>query len=715
MKWFAWSGLVIFILVVFAPTAQAATETRSTQVQVSFEPGQTGANSTIVNMADETTMKYEKDVVLNELPDIEGKYFGPYLQSSLFQFAHKEGYFQFVTNFTFSPQIIMNGATSFWLRIPIVPAQYSWWHLWCDWGYADTIEGSRGSLTQPTNIFLPWFDPSIEYFGSSTPFLGAYEWDSGNVWSTQAGDTYQIKERDTGLYVRLDGIFRSNELFTLSFTGFLNEGESPMVFLTQERNSVDDNQTFRFFQTYELRDSAGAIIDWGYKYDSNQTLEIAAAWAFLFTSGIGKDGMVSYHLQFGGPMSYDFLMWGQNAYGALWHQRIYGFSNGSYLSFYMPFSGTVMNGGSPGVAKTGIDWYVTIMIKQHTQLFDDDGDGVGDDFISIFFVNNTNNYLLFSTPYPVVSSLPAPAYVDIVMTLTPMQTCDLILLGVDLNAEHSGLPTTQSGYWVYYRHEGESASWDASIYVNAHIYPLYNSFDWTDGRWAKVNETKLYWVYDFGWGLGYSFSNASTIYMFLDNGGEFFYTGSYADFVDYVDKHSLTIWEKLFKGITDFVGAVAGKIWDGLQWIWQTLKNLGTWIYNVIDSIFDWLISVAMDIASKVGNIVQGMLYGMPIVLILFAVNYVGSALYQGHIPKLGKERRLLKKLRPRAILRQRAKYQRKLKYPIIQAQKARKDVREWRTQRSEHRTARYESSIHRSRQKELKYQEEKASLLRRR
>lgn len=171
----------------------------------------------------------------------------------------------------------------------------------------------------------------------------------------------------------------------------------------------------------------------------------------------------------------------------------------------------------------------------------------------------------------------------------------------------------------------------------------------------------------------------------------------------------------MLKGITDFVGFVGGKIWDGLQWIWQTLKNLGTWIYNVINSIYDWIMSIAMDIGGKVGNIIEGMLYGMPIVVILFAVNYVGSALYQAHIPKLTKERRLLRKMRPRAIKKRTAKYERRLKYPIVQAQKARKDVRAWRIQRSEHRTARYESSIHRSRQKELKYQEEKASLLRRR
>jgi hypothetical protein len=79
--------------VVFAPTAQAATETRSTQVQVSFEPGQTGANSTIVNMADETTMKYEKDVVLNELPDIEGKYFGHISKALFFNSLTKKGTF----------------------------------------------------------------------------------------------------------------------------------------------------------------------------------------------------------------------------------------------------------------------------------------------------------------------------------------------------------------------------------------------------------------------------------------------------------------------------------------------------------------------------------------------------------------------------------------------------------------------------------------------
>jgi len=191
MKWFAWSGLVIFALVIFAPSVQAQIDSRSTQVQVSFEPGQVNANATIVNMADQGTVQYEKDVVLNTMPNTEGKYFGPYLKSSLFQFSHKEGYFQIVTNFTISPQIIMNGATSFWLRVPIIPAQYSWWHLWCDWGYANCLEGSRGPVGSRSNIFLPWTDPSIEYFGSAGPtWLGMYEWDSGNVWSTKAGDTY---------------------------------------------------------------------------------------------------------------------------------------------------------------------------------------------------------------------------------------------------------------------------------------------------------------------------------------------------------------------------------------------------------------------------------------------------------------------------------------------------------------------------------------------
>ena len=170
----------------------------------------------------------------------------------------------------------------------------------------------------------------------------------------------------------------------------------------------------------------------------------------------------------------------------------------------------------------------------------------------------------------------------------------------------------------------------------------------------------------------------------------------------------------LFNKIKNFVGAIGGWIWDGIQWIWNTLKNIGDWIANTLTSLVKWIISVVKDIAGKVSHIVEGMLYGMPMLVILFSVSYFGEMLYKGHIPKLTKERRLLRKIRPRTILKQRAKYQRKLKYPVVQVKKARTIVRDWRTEQSERRTARYESRIHQSRSKELQYQEQTASSLRR-
>ncbi len=141
MKWFAFCVLAIFLIVPLAPSVQAEAEDDTNSIiEIDFQPYHTDNNSTVVNMADKTTMSYEQDKILAALPGVEGKYHGPYLESSLFQFAHEGGYFFFHTNFTFGPETIMNGVSTFWVRIPVVPSQFEAWHVFCDWGYYNTLK-----------------------------------------------------------------------------------------------------------------------------------------------------------------------------------------------------------------------------------------------------------------------------------------------------------------------------------------------------------------------------------------------------------------------------------------------------------------------------------------------------------------------------------------------------------------------------------------------
>ncbi len=242
---------ILLLGTVFVPSVMATEEVNSV-IEIDLEPYHSDSNSTIVNMMDKTTMSLEQTKILNVLSDYEGKYCGPYLESSLFEFAHEGGYIFFHTNFTFGPEIIMNGVSTFWVRVPVIPYQYSVWHLFCNWGYYTAIEGIR----QPDLTFgllLPWEDHDLCY-GLD------YNSGSGNVWSTGAGETYQIRYDNTGIYVEYKGIFPAGEQFMMAFWGILNDAEKPTIYLTQERTDPDVNQTFRFYEPYELRDDSDALL-----------------------------------------------------------------------------------------------------------------------------------------------------------------------------------------------------------------------------------------------------------------------------------------------------------------------------------------------------------------------------------------------------------------------------------------------------------------------
>ena len=673
----AYSFALILVGVVFAPMASAASNDNvATQLQVDLQPGASNSNSTVVDAMNESSIPLESDIIFSDLTGVQGRYSGPYMQSSLFQFSQVGGYFQFATNFTIGSETIMNGATTFWVRVPIMPDQYEWWHLWCGWGYFRTIEGIETSADYTFGTLLPYKDPALFYLGD------AWNWGSGNVWSTSSGSTYQIVNTQHGLYVEYKGVFKPDQQFTMAFAGVLKNGERPEVFLTQELPALNSTQLFRFYEPYEVRDPVTHTLnDFGYKYQHNETLGVAPAWAFVFVNGMGQDGMSSYKLYFGNNVT-DYIEWGNLRQGGITYEYpVDDYQNNSFFSFYMPFSATVFNAAKPGLNPNSIDWQVDLHCEAGMNTpFGAGGRHMGFNHSGFpylhdirFWVNNTQNYLLFSSPYwiGVIPQMgiydPPPRYVSIFIRLTPMQKASITLLSSDINAPDSIAPMLQTGYWGHYHHEDERAAWDGVTPVNAHALPLYNSMSFTEGRWAQLNETKLYWVYNFGWGIGYSFPGETSIKMFIDNGGQYFYNGSYKDFPQSLNQ---SFWDKIIAAIVGPIIQIIGYVWDGLQYIWDVLVNLGTWIYNTVSAIINWIVSIVKDIAGKVSHIVEAMIYGVPILMILFAVTYSGQYLYTGKMPKFSKERRLLRKMRPGAINRKRLRLQKKLKYPVaIKAQ----------------------------------------------
>lgn len=652
------SFALVMLLPIFSSAVRAEVDLAQSTQEVLFESGISTTNSTTINLMDKSTYRYEKDVVFADLPDVEGKYYGPYLQSSTLEFNHEGDLFQFVTNFTIGPSTIMNGVSEFWLRVPVMPYQYESWHIWCNWGYGKTFEIPSDSLfvapydvlfpgTELTRTWFPWSlysDDSFDETGwTYYAYYRGFDNAPGNFWKPQA-ETYDILERDSGIYLKLQGIFKPNEQFLVSFTGQLREGERPRVFLSSDDFSLDQSQVFRFYNYWKLDDS-GFLSFWEYlafhpdvcgiTFEENQTMDLMPAWAFVFVSGIGRDGMTSYRLRFADSDDY-----------VTFPVRLESFTNGSYISLYFPYSVLQQYDTGPEGYMRNLDWSVEMALRttgDPEYYFDVGGSPY---YTRTFTVTTTVGYLLCTCPNPVYfdDGWTGPVILDV--SVRPLTPCTLLFFGADISCPWSpGIP----GQEIYqypnnfseYHHEDQRASWDSGTGVNAHILPLFKNVNETMALWAQVTETSYYTVYDFGWGIGYEFPGDTNIYMFLDGGGQYLYDGTYADFAEMVyDNRSF--WQKLL----DWFYELGGWIWDGLMWIWEQIVSFGTWIYNVLVEIIGWIVSVVKDIAGKVSHIIEGMLYGIPILVVLFVVNYAGQMLYTGRLPRLGKERRLYRKIK---------------------------------------------------------------------
>lgn len=683
--------LVIFIGGMLAPSVMAfdTYDYKEVMIPVNLEPGHRDTTTQVANLTTES-VPLEKDFIQTALPQgTEGKYWGPYLKSSLFQFDHIGGKFQIVCNFTVTSGIIMNGVSEFWARIPIVPSQYSWWHVYISWNAQNKYAEVGTGVTIPLNfhdkfkLVTPWdltgSDVITAYDYSLTP-----GWRFGNVWSISNNTNHRILYTDAGLFIRFQGVYPAGEKFIISFTGQLKDGESPQVFLTQELLTANTSYPYHFFDYFTLGNQMA-----GWQYDYILQLPIMPAWAFIFTSGIGKENMMSYVLDFTNSTShkdyleiysvdfpyYNLVGTHERTY-ADYYRTMWGYTNTTNcFSFYMPFE-TVKN--KQTLDSAIINWWVKITLLDrandtwHRPYWFGAGVGSSDEHYKNqtiqFPIIGTSDYLLFTCPEEVSYNSSYALSINEVfgnprnwnngriflrVELYPITNCTLKFLAYTAQVTNTlGDFWFDEWRWTDYRHTDCYSSWSLGLNGNINEYlPIMSTYAWTPGIWAQVTETAYYWIYDFGWGHGYWFPGVTNIYIFLDDGGKYMYSGSYPGFIvkDKPDIGGMTLAQLIqeaFKALTGF-------IYDGLTWIWNQLVSIGKFIWNIVSGVIGWIVSIVKDIAGKVTNIIEGLLYGFPIIATLFIVNYVGGYLQSGHfgkLPKATKERRLIKKVYRKTI-----------------------------------------------------------------
>ena len=678
--------IALYIVTVFSPVVNAdAMQYVSRENEIALKSGHSDQNSDVVNLMNESEIRQEKDIIYSDLPQgTEGKYYGSYLPASQVQFPTVGGYFQFATNYTISSSVIANGVSAFWLRVPVIPSQYQYWHLFCSWDsvYVEFFAMPGNSVvlqaTYPVEVAklsLPWYIGGYYYrtlypSGGSSPGFGS--WDNnapGNYWSLADNESSpNIIQTQNGLYIFLQGVFKPNTQFTLSFTGRLFDNLNPNVFLTAETETVNESQSFRFFEPYLYINPDHIIIDdFGFSYDLTKTIPLKPAWDFVFISGIGKEGLLSYILEFNNQgldratagstyAPYPNLFEGsdsQKVKQLYFRQTIDKTHMGAtvdpvYFSFYMPF--TVLRTNESDMDNK-ISWDVTITIVAsgiNSARFNNSGIYYTS---LILTVTDTENYLLFSAPYP-ITTLGFPfkrydwSYVNIIINIAPIENCTLKLLAHEPSSKviHGFGMSFQSAFSSPYY-----SSFRSDIKVGGLILPLFNDMFLDIGLITLITPSKLYNIYDFGWGKGYEIRGNTTLYFFLDDGGRFFLTASQKAIIDSLKtggsgNSSNDPLKPLWDVISGAITSLAGFIYDGITYIWNAIVGVATWIYNVVSEIVGWIISVIADIVDKVGNIVEGVLYGFPIMSVLFIVYYAGRYFSTGNIPNPVKEGRKLKR-----------------------------------------------------------------------
>lgn len=500
------------------------------------------------NIANNSFIK-EHELIENDI-NIEGIYWGPYAACGQFEWDRTEGInvlTESVFNFTY--QDIINGASEFWVRCPII------------WNSGLTYISVAITTVNPPNTM------TITADGTESNYT-AYG--------------------DYGTYFKFTMPILPDSNITINTQVETVEGTPLNTRMSIERCQVDYNTTMHFFKI----DDQGDLI---YNYTETLT-EIYLAYAFIFTEGIGQFGHHALKLQF-----YDVI---DGAYFRENQPITFdgNDTNDTFISLYIPFRQP-----SRGL----VDWRIEINFSSDAAVLPGETlsefDGGGKSII--FWVNDTENFLLCSTP----------------LNITGNTSITHITLKVQANKEIYVL----MNYWT---NQG------AYNYINNQDPIRIGHLNWfyvlrfTEGQWAEITPGHEFHIYNFGWGRGYRFPGDAAIYFFLNNETSILLRGNLEGlrtlFAGGTPEETGPWYESLWLSIKN----MGSKVYGWIKWVWDGIKELGNWVYTMLIGLKDWIVSIVGHIKDLVSNILVAAPYAAPILAIIAVARIMSPSTNENEI-----------------------------------------------------------------------------------
>lgn len=287
------------------------------------------------NIANDSFIK-EHTLIDNDV-DIDGVYWGPYAACGEFQWDKSDSVLVVTTStFNFTSYDIMNGASEFWVRIPIT------WQTGLEYIIV-SIETEN-----PPNIMSVTADGTTNNFTVYGTYGTYFRYTMPVFPNSNVTVTMQVETTDIKLDTRM----------------------------TIEKCQEDTNTSIEFVKV----DNQGDLV---YNY-TEIISEIYFAWAFIFTEGMGNYGHCALRLPF-----YDVA---EDAYLLGYHTLAFdgNDTDDTFISLYIPFR-------QPN--RELVDWRIEINFTSAAAVgLEVESEFNGGGKTITFWISNTENFLLCSTP-----------------------------------------------------------------------------------------------------------------------------------------------------------------------------------------------------------------------------------------------------------------------------------------------------------------------------
>ena len=637
---FAAVAVTLLFGAVILPGALAQDFTTSQNRQIDLHPRNDFPINQEVNLANTSaraagaTPDLEKDSLAFPSSEV-GKFYGPYVRSSQFQFTYSRGgIFLFNATYNFTKAQIMNGVSTFWIRWPVDPSLYDQFCIRI--GNYFKLGHISGSPIVDSDQYQRCTNNGAST--SASQLIGCSSCPGRIALSPSLGDDTVLTS--SGIYTKEWAWLTPNRNYTFGFVGHLRSDTPPSVWVTIERYQTNNTTNYQVFNYLT-----------GVQH--TETLALYPAFAFLFMSGVGIGGLTSYLVPFSNTTgTYVTELAGQGPIRC-----------GDHISIYLPFFGADQ-----------VAFRIRVILRSSALTLS------GQELLTQEWNTTAQNFLLTSSPYSYgemwsfdpgfngCSDTSLPGYACVTLDNGSFTVCSsyepffvfisadrpVHLLGavpVEPKLVDSAITIDTGSTNVKWRMDlnGGTGAWgvryDFSFpapYTIAptshHVVPLFGQASWTTGRWANVTPGEYYTIYDFGWGRAYLFPGQVNLTMFLNNGTAIGFdsigtvvTGTAAQQcqglinITSVSQSPVSALQPVAEWVNELacfvlglVGNIIGIIVNVFNTIWDTLVSLGNWIYNTLVGIAQFVWNVIMAIVDAAVQTALALLTALPFIIVLF-------------------------------------------------------------------------------------------------